>query len=68
MNAALSNTDNWLVGFPINDNDASKVMWQLTSDDFLLYHDGFLNAPAQASAYPLCKKSITPVTPGMHVL
>ena len=42
-------------------------MWQLTSDEFLLYHDGFLNAPAQASAYPLCKKNITPV-PGMYAL
>ena len=43
-------------------------MWQLTSDEFLLYHDGFLNAPAQASAYPLCKKNITPVPPGMYAL
>ena len=57
----LSNTDNWLSGFP---KDGDGVMWQLTSDEFLLYHDGFFNAAAQASAYPLCKKSITPV-PGV---
>ena len=63
----LSNTDNWLSGFP-KDGNEDKVMWQLTSDEFLLYHDGFLNAPAQASAYPLCKKNITPIPPGMYAL
>ena len=63
MNPALNNTDNWLPGFPTTDNNALNIMWQILSDDFFLYHDGFLNAPGQATAYPLCKKY---VIPGMY--
>lgn len=59
--AVLNNTDNWLAGFPVSENTGNpSIMWQVMSDEFYLYHDGFFTAPEQVTAYPLCKKQVIP--------
>ena len=54
----ISKVDNWAEGFPRTRPALSNVMWKVFSNPSFAHQGGFINAPKEATGYPLCKKDM----------